>query len=338
MNRQKKLHANGSRILSKLNKSLAKVETILIICVVALSIIITAFNSSFFSKETLFETLKACVVTGIIAIGVGLVMINGGIDLSCMSIAIFSAYSATKIFVALNYDGPIIVLFMLAMVIGGALGFLNSLFIAFFKIPIFIATLCSGVIYKGIMLEFIGNIYVTPTDMPTSVLAFSKSTVFGGLHISVFLLFGLLLITFLLLRYTTIGRGVFALGGAPVSAQRIGFNVRQLNISIYTYAGIMYAIGGIVYVNNSRLADPYDMIGSELTVIAAVVLGGVSITGGKGSILGIFLGALLAVLIKNNLILIGVSSDWQMFVFGAVFILAITLQAYNQQRAHKRRI
>jgi simple sugar transport system permease protein len=174
--------------------------------------------------------------------------------------------------------------------------------------------------------------------MPTSVLAFSKSTVFGGLHISVFLLFGLLLITFLLLRYTTIGRGVFALGGAPVSAQRIGFNVRQLNISIYTYAGIMYAIGGIVYVNNSRLADPYDMIGSELTVIAAVVLGGVSITGGKGSILGIFLGALLAVLIKNNLILIGVSSDWQMFVFGAVFILAITLQAYNQQRAHKRRI
>jgi simple sugar transport system permease protein len=154
MNRQKKLHANGSRILSKLNKSLAKVETILIICVVALSIIITAFNSSFFSKETLFETLKACVVTGIIAIGVGLVMINGGIDLSCMSIAIFSAYSATKIFVALNYDGPIIVLFMLAMVIGGALGFLNSLFIAFFKIPIFIATLCSGVIYKGLLVIY----------------------------------------------------------------------------------------------------------------------------------------------------------------------------------------
>jgi len=338
MSQEKRMPTSGSPVLKKLNKALTKVETILMLCIIALCIIITALNSAFFTKETLFETLKSCVVTGIIAIGVGLVMINGGIDLSCMSIAIFSAYSATKICVALDYQGHIIVLFLIAMAIGALLGFLNSLFIAYFKIPIFIATLCSGVIYKGIMLEFIGNIYVTPSDMPKSALDFSRSTVFGGLHISVFILFALLILTHLLLRYTTAGRGVFALGGAPISAERIGFNVKRLNISIYTYAGIMYAIGGVLYVSNSRLADPYDMIGTELNVIAAVVLGGVSITGGKGSILGIFLGTLLSVLIKNNLILVGISSDWQMFVFGAVFIFAIALQAYNQQRAQKKSI
>lgn len=311
-------------------------ETVLALCVIAVCLGISVINSSFISEDTLFETLKACVVTAIVAIGVGLVMINGGIDLSCMSIAIFSAYTATKIFVFWGWDGPIVFLFLLAMLIGAILGLLNALFITYFKIPIFIATLCSGVIYKGIMLENIGNIYVTPTNMPDSTLAFSKASVFGGMHISVFIMIGLLLLTYVLLRYSTIGRGVYALGGAPISALRMGYNVNRLNIGIYSYAGVMYAIGGVVYVCNSRLADPYDMIGTELTVIAAVVLGGVSITGGKGSVLGIFFGTLLAVLIKNNLILIGVSSDWQIFAFGIVFVISITLQALNQSRTNKQ--
>jgi simple sugar transport system permease protein len=119
------------------------------------------------------------------------------------------------------------------------LGLLNAMFIAFFKVPIFIATLCSGVIYKGIMLEFIGNIYVTPTYMPDAALEFSKTHVFGGMHISVFIMIGLFILTFVLLRYTVTGRGVFALGGAPISASRIGYNVNRLNIAIYTYSGIM---------------------------------------------------------------------------------------------------
>lgn len=337
MNRQD-AYISEKPFTGKLKKVLRRNETLLILCIVVLCVIISLINSAFLSENTLFETLKACVVTAIVAIGVGLVMINGGIDLSCMSIAIFSAYSATKIFVALEWEGPVILLFLLAMAIGALLGLLNALFIAFFRIPIFIATLCSGVIYKGIMLEYIGNIYVTPANMPDSALAFSKATVWGGLHISVFIMIGLLLLTYVLLRYTTMGRGVYALGGAPVSASRIGFKVNRLNIGIYSYAGIMYAIGGVVYVCNSRLADPYDMIGTELTVIAAVVLGGVSITGGKGGVPGLFLGTLLAVLIKNNLILIGISSDWQMFVFGAVFILAIALQAYNQTKAQAKRL
>jgi simple sugar transport system permease protein len=335
-----KKDTSGSDNISnvKISKVLRRNEMVLILCIIAVCIVISLINVSFLSEDTLFETFKACVVTAIVAIGVGLVMINGGVDLSCMSIAIFSAYSATKIFVVLGWEGPVVLLFILAMAIGAVLGLLNALFIAYFKIPIFIATLCSGVIYKGFMLEYIGNIYVTPANMPDSTLEFSKASVFGGMHISVFIMVGLLLLTYVILKYTTIGRGVYALGGAPVSASRMGFNVKRLNIGIYSYAGVMYAIGGVVYVCNSRLADPYDMIGTELTVISAVVLGGVSITGGKGSVFGMFLGTLLAVLIKNNLILIGISSDWQIFVFGIVFILAIALQAFNQTRVQENRI
>lgn len=338
MTNLQKASARSNQFLHKINKILMHNEMILVLSIIVLSIIIGSLNNVFFTVGTLFETLKATVVMGIIAIGVALVMINGGVDLSCMAIGMFSAYSATKLMLLINPEASIILLFAIAIVIGASLGFLNALFISLFKIPIFIATLCTGAIYKGVMLEFIGNIYITPAKMPQAALDFSRLTVFGGLHVSVFILLGLLLVTFLLLRYTMAGRGVYALGGAPESTSRIGYNVNRLNFSIYIYAGIMYAIGGVVYVCNSRLADPYDMLGTELVVIAAVVLGGVSLTGGKGSMLGILLGTLLSVLIKNNLILIGISSDWTNFVFGAIFVLAIVLQAYNQSRSKKTTI
>jgi len=332
MNNTQEVAKQKSKFSQTLNKLFSKNETILVICIVALSIFIGSINPVFFTLNTLYETLLATVIWGIVGIGVAIVMINGGVDLSCMSIAMFSAYSATKIMLAINPDAPIIVLFLIAMAIGAGLGLVNALFIGIFKVPIFIVTLAMGVIYKAIMLEFIGNIYITPAQMPQSALDFSRTYVFGGLHISVLIMFALLILAFILLRFTITGRGVYALGGAAESAQRIGYSLRKLKFSIYIFAGIIYAIAGVVYVSNSRLADPYDMIGNELTVIAAVVLGGVSLTGGKGSIWGFLLGALLSVIIKNNLILIGVSSDWANFVFGSIFVCAVVLQAYNKAR------
>jgi len=337
MKKIQKTALSGSQIKNSLKKLLTQNETIIVFSIVALSIVIGSINNAFFTMETLFETLLACVVPGILALGVGIVMINGGVDLSGMAIAIFSAYSAITIILLLNLEVPVIVIFLLAMAIGAALGLLNGLIITFFKIPIFIATLCTGAIFKGIMLEFIGNIYITPAQMPQSALDFSRSAVFGGLHISVFIMIGLFVLTYILLKYTIIGRGVFASGGALESAARIGYNIKRLNFSLFIFAGAMYAIGGVVYVFNSRLADPYDLVGTELSVIAAVVLGGISIAGGKGSVFGIFLGTLLTVIIKNNLILMGISSDWANFVFGFIFILAIAIQAYNQVRVQKER-
>jgi len=336
MNKTQKTAITKSKFFNTINRLFAKNETILVLSIVALSILIGSINSAFFTVGTIYETLLATVIWGIVGIGVSLVMINGGVDLSCMSIAMFSAYSATKIMLFINPDAPIIILFLIAMVIGAGLGLVNALFISVFKIPIFITTLATGVIYKAIMLEFIGNIYITPAEMPQSALDFSRTYVFGGLHISVLIMFALLLVSFILMRYTIIGRGVYALGGDPESAERIGYHLRRQKFITYIYTGIMYAIGGVVYVSNSRLADPYDMIGHELTVIAAVVLGGVSLLGGKGSVWGVLLGALLSVIIKNNLILVGITSDWSNFVFGLIFVLAVALQAFNAARTKKQ--
>lgn len=324
-----------SRITDTVNKLLMRNETVLILITIILSVIIGSINSKFFTIGTLYETLLATVVWGIIGIGVGIVMISGGVDLSSTTIAMFSAYTATKIMLAINPDGPLIIMFIFAMIIGGVLGLVNGLFVSFFNIPVFFATLATATIYKAIMLEFIGNIYITPAQMPQAALDFSRVYVFGGLHISVLLMFALLIISHLIMRYSIIGRGVYALGGAPESAARIGFSMNKVKLSLYFYSGMMYAIGGVVYVCNSRLADPYDLIDLRLTVIAAVVLGGFSLTGGKGSIWGVLLGALLSVIIKNNLNLIGISSDWANFVFGMIFIAAVVLQAFNKARTKR---
>jgi simple sugar transport system permease protein len=325
-----------SRLTETVNNLLMRNETVLVLITIGLSVIIGSINSKFFTIGTIYEILLATVVWGIIGIGVGIVMISGGVDLSSTTIAIFSAYSATKIMLAINPDAPLILLFLIAIVIGGLLGLVNGLFISLFNIPVFFATLATATIYKALMLEYIGNIYITPAQMPQAALDFSRTYVLGGLHVSVLLMFALLILSYIILRYTIVGRGVYALGGAPESAARIGYKLNRLKLSIYIYSGMMYAIGGVVYVCNSRLADPYDLMDSRLTVIAAVVLGGFSLTGGKGSVWGVLLGALLSTIIRNNLILIGISSDWANFVFGLIFIAAVVLQAFNTARTKRR--
>lgn len=146
---------------------------------------------------------------------------------------------------------------------------------------------------------------------------------------------GIMVITHLILNYTVLGRGVYALGGDTTSAKRVGYNITRVRLFIYGYAGLLAGIGGLIYVSNNRMADPMSFQGEELTVIAAVVLGGTSISGGKGSILGVFLGLMLTNVINNNLVLINVPSYWQKFVFGLLIIVAVFIQSIKAKREIK---
>ena len=146
-----------------------------------------------------------------------------------------------------------------------------------------------------------------------------------GLHFSVFIMLGIMILTHLILGHTIIGRGVYALGGDSASAQRIGYNLTRIRMFIYGYAGLLAGIAGLIYVSNNRMAE-------ELTVIAAVVMGGTSISGGKGSVLGVFLGLMLTNVINNNLALINVPSYWQKFTFGLLIIFAVLVQSVKAKR------
>ena len=119
------------------------------------------------------------------------------------------------------------------------------------------------------------------------------------------------------------------------SASRIGYNVKRLRMFLYGYAGCLAGLGGLIYVSNNRMADPMSFQGEELTVIAAAVLGGTSISGGKGSVIGVFLGLMLTNVINNNLVIIGIDSYWQKFTFGLLVIVAVVIQSLRAKRAAK---
>jgi simple sugar transport system permease protein len=144
------------------------------------------------------------------------------------------------------------------------------------------------------------------------------------------------IVVWLLLDYTMLGRGIYALGGAREAAERAGFNVTRIQYFIYATVGLVSGIAGMTFGSLARQANPQDIVGMELNVIAAVVLGGAQLTGGRGTVIGTVLGVILVVIANNSLILIGVPSVWQRVVIGAIILIGTGIPAIQARRAGKR--
>lgn len=319
-------------------------EFVVLIILILVMILFSAINPAFLSTRNMFDLLRTMIVSGIFACGVMMIIINGGIDMSFMAIAICSAYITIRLAIKYGYNGPLIFLVILSSFIGMLFGFCNAYLVNKFEIPVFIVTLSLSSTIRGLMLAFVGNEYVASSEMPASTIAFSKNYIFNmvdesgssyGLHISVIIMLAIMIFTQLMLKYTVIGRGVYALGGDKVSAKRLGYNLTKVRMFIYGYAGLLAGLGGIIYVSNNRMADPMSFQGEELTVIAAVVMGGTSIKGGKGTIFGVFLGLVLTNVINNNLVLINVPSYWQRLTFGCLIIVAVLIQSIKTKQEER---
>ena len=328
----------------KFNKFLRSSEFIVLVILLLVMSTFYLLNPAFLTRRNMFDLLRTMIVTGIFACGVMMVIISGGIDMSFMTIAICSAYITIRFSIANAPNFPFIALAAMSMVIGVILGLGNAFLVNTFEMPIFIATLSLSTTIRGLMLAFVGNDYIPSPDMPPATIAFSKMYCFNmvdstgstfGLHFSVFIMLGVMVLTHLIMRYTIIGRGIYALGGDSVSAIRIGYNIKRLRMFLYGYAGCLAGLGGLIYVSNNRMADPMSFQGEELTVIAAAVLGGTSISGGRGTVLGVFLGLMLTNVINNNLVIIGIDSYWQKFTFGLLVIIAVVIQSIRTKRATK---
>jgi simple sugar transport system permease protein len=152
------------------------------------------------------------------------------------------------------------------------------------------------------------------------------------LHVSVVILLAVLAIVFFLLRYTVLGRSLYAVGGNPVAARRMGINVEAVEMFAYCTGGLLSGLAGFMAASMLRLANPQTLVGSELDVIAAVVIGGAAITGGKGSVLGVFLGVALIVVTNNSLILIDVPATWQKIAIAGLLLAAIGLPLLAQRK------
>lgn len=318
-------------------------EFVILLAVIAVSAVVSAINPAFLSLSNLFDLLRVLTVTGILALGVLLVLISGGVDVSFPAIANVSSFAAALMLLAAGFDGSGLVFYLVAVPVGVVLGLLNGFLVAQFKVPTLIVTLGTSSLLYGGALFFLGgqSIY----DLPRGTIEFSQSTIAtvpsaGGsgttsLHPAVLILFTLAVLVWLVLRYTTLGRQIYAIGGSAEVAVRSGVNLRRVQYFVYGTVGGMAAIAGVTYATLYRNVNPVGLQGAELPVIAAVVLGGALITGGRGSVVGSLLGVLLLGIVQNSLVLVGLPATWQQVAVGGVLIIGTAVPALRARRRRR---
>ena len=248
----------------------ARNETLVFLVVVGFCALTTAVDSAFFSVPTLFDLLRNSIVLGIFAIGVLVVLVSGGIDVSFTAIAAFSMYSTTLMLVKFGLDVPWYAIFVMSVVIGTGLGLINAVFIAGFRLPTLIVTLGTLSVFRGFLLTFVGSQLIS--NVPASMRNFSRMFMIRGTNSEgyffslpwAFVALVLVVVgTWFLLHRTLLGRQIYAIGGSTESARRIGVNVRGVQIFVYAYVGGLAGLAGIIHASLARVANPFDLDGLD---------------------------------------------------------------------------
>ena len=325
-------------------KKIDKTQRFLIGIIVVYSIIVAMRNPAFLSLTTLFNLIRSSAGTTILAMGVLVVMISGGIDVSFPAIAIFGGYTSLRICMAFQIDS-LFVAFAISIAIGVVLEIGNAILINILKLEPFIITLSTASVYFGLMTIMVGTKNVGASDLPPQFRALSSAKVFtttnqygGTIGLSVFIIPVILCViaTWFILHKTLIGKGIFAMGCNNEAARRAGFNVNLLRVFIFAYAGFLAGVMGIIYIAGTNSVNPVSLVGTEMSVIACVVIGGASPSGGYGKIFGTLLGVILYYLFNQTLIYLGLSSSWQDFFMGIVLLFSIITTSY-QRRVRNRK-
>ncbi len=338
---------NFDKIRSYNYKRLLKYnETYIFLVLIVFSMIITSINPIFFTLENMFDLLKSSAGMAILAMGVFVALLSGGIDVSFTAVAIFGQYIAVTILTAANIDS-LALAFLISCSVGVALGAINAFLISVFKLPTLITTLGTLSMFHGGLLAFVGTDPFNTGDIPGCFKSFGHANVFAlarpdgteyGLSVYVLILLGVVLVSWLILRFTMLGRGIYAIGGNREAAKRAGFNITRIQFFIYCFVGFLAGIMGVMHISMLRYSNPHYIVGTELSVIAAVVLGGARITGGSGSILGTLLGVAMIVVLEKNLVLIGLSSYWHKFFIGLIILVGVSITYYQNLRRMNKRV
>jgi simple sugar transport system permease protein len=310
-------------------------EFYLFVIMVAYSIIVNSISRSFLTAENMFDILKSSSIMGVMAIGAFIVMLSGGIDISFPAIATVSMYVTVRLLE--RFNGNLFFAFSMAGIFGIMFGCVNALLVYYFNIPTLIVTLGTSSIFHGSMLTIakIPHIYTVPGYF----FEFSKKYIFSwvnnegvtiGFSTMTFTMLIIAVFTWLLLRYTMLGRGIYAIGGNLEAAQRAGFNIMKIQFFVYSCIGFLSGVSSILYVSLVRHVHPFNLMGMLLDVIAAVVLGGASLAGGSGTVLGTILGVGMIHFIKNSLVLMRIPSYWDPVVIGLIIIVSTGINAYRK--------
>ncbi|MHC1772489.1 MAG: ribose ABC transporter permease [Flexilinea sp.] len=311
-----KIYINLSRIIDSTKNVLA---------LVVLCVLLSILTPKFFTESNILNVLRQTSINAIMAIGVSFVILTGGIDLSVGSVLAFSAAIAAG---QIKQDVNFIVAIIAGLIVGAIIGGISGIIVAKIKVAPFITTLAMMTIGRGAT-----RVYTTGKPITGLGDSFAKigAGYIGDLPIPVLITLIVFLIAWYIQNQTRFGRYVYAIGGNEEATRLSGVNVDRIKISVYAISGMMAALSGLIISARLDSAQPVAGDGAELDAIAAVVIGGVSLSGGKGSALGVLIGALIIGVLNNGQNLLNVSPFYQQIVKGLVILIAVIIDSYTKK-------
>ncbi len=291
-------------------------------------VIVLSFMSPYFlTIPNLLNVVRQVSIIAIISFGMTMVILTGGIDLSVGSMLAFSGAIAAGMMV--NSGLNVFLAILIGLAAGTALGLFNGIAVAKAKLPAFIVTLAMMTVARGFTLIYTNG---RPISGFGETFRFFGAGYLARIPIPVVIMFILLFVIFVLLKKTPLGRYIYAIGGNEKATKLSGINTDKIKIAVYGLNGFLAAVSGIILTSRLNSAQPMAGEGYELDAIAAVVLGGTSLSGGSGSVVGTIIGALIIAVLNNGLNLLNVSSFYQLVAKGAVILLAVFLDRKSQQQ------
>ncbi len=295
---------------------------------VIMVILVTLFSEqgTFMTRSNVINILRSISTNGIIAIGMTFVILTGGIDLSVGStLALSGAFAA----ITFNSTGSSELAFCVCLATGLAIGLFNGIMVAYFNVPPFIQTLVAMTAARGITFIVTNG---TPIGKVGTFIGFFGRGTIAGIPVPILLMIISFIIGWFILTQTTIGRYTYAIGGSEECSKLSGVNVRRYKTLVYVIAGLTAAIGSLILIARLNSAQPSMGDKFEMDAIAAVVIGGTSLAGGTGTIIGTFIGTLILGVLMNGMNMLGVDSFAQYVVKGGVILFAVLLESRKRNR------
>ncbi len=304
-----------------------KMVIILLLMIIFMSIA----SDVFLSGRNILNIIRQISVNTVIAVGMTFVIITGGIDLSAGAILAVSGVVAAGLLKNLGIESVLIVI-LISTLVGGFLGFLNGLSISKLKVPPFIATLAMMQIARGVAYLLSNGRPIV--DLPDNFLIIGQGS-FLGVPVMIIFMIIVVIIGYIILQHTKFGRYVYYVGGNEEAARVSGINVSKMLLLVYTFAGLCAGFAGVILSSRINSGQPQAGMTYELYAIAAVVIGGTSLSGGIGSVGGTIIGACIIGIIRNSMNLLNVSPFNQMVVLGAVILGAVILDMQSSKNLMK---
>jgi len=299
-----------------------------LIALLVMIVIVSLLNPHFFTLANILNILRQTAVNAIIAVGMTLVILTAGIDLSVGSILAFAGAVGAGL---IAREIPLAVSVPAALAVGTAMGAASGIIIAKGRVQAFIATLVAMTLIRGLTLVYTdGRPISTGFTDTADAFAFIGTGYLLGIPFPVWLMVITFGAAWYLLNHTRLGRYIYALGGNEEATRLSGINVDRIKITVYAICGFLSALAGLIITSRLSSAQPTAGAGYELDAIAAVVLGGTSLMGGKGSIMGTLVGAFIIGFLNNALNLLDVSSYYQMIAKAVVILLAVLVDTRSK--------